>query len=66
MIKLISRMKARVRNDLSYYLDNSCCFNATLLAEDFINEDEPEDEDIYFDAAVIVSEKVTKIYNLNE
>lgn len=63
---VFQRMKCTVQRDLDRYLDNARCFNATLLAEDFINDDEPAEEDEYFDAAVQVSEYAVKTYNLNE
>jgi hypothetical protein len=59
-------MKDVVERDLSRYLDSARCFNATLLAEDFINEDEPAEEDEYFDAAIEVQEYAVKTYDLNE
>jgi hypothetical protein len=65
-MKLIQRMKTTVQCDLEKYLDSSRCFNATLLAEDFINEDEPTEEDEYFDTAIEVQEYAVETYNLNE
>ena len=65
MIKLVNRMKKEVKRNLNYYLDSARCFNATGLAEEFINQDKSHDEDSYFDAAVIVAEWAEKTYSLN-
>lgn len=69
-MSLQNRMKAEVRRDLDHYLDESRCFNATLLAEVFLGEDDvdvgAEAEQDYFDAAAEVAEWAVKEYNLNE
>ena len=63
---LINRMKSEARSNLNEYLDDSRCFNCTGLAEHFIFEDEPEDEEPYFDDAVTVGTWAEKEFKLNK
>ena len=64
-MNLEKRMKKEVKQNLDVYLDSARCLNCTMLAEIFINEDEPHDEEFYFEVAADVEEWARKCFDLN-